>query len=394
MEKIDAKRRRSAALLLSLPWFAGGARAQVRAAGTVPDTAADTAADPGLAIAGPAAAFMDDPRAVGLSVGVLHAGQARSRHFGTAGKRHGRRADDRTIYPIASLTKTFTGLLLARAQADGKLALDDDIRKHLDGDYPNLAFEGQPIRIHHLVNHVSGLPRLLPDRPEARPDFPSDIPYPQRLRALVAGSSRAGLYAGLQRVTLDAPPGSRFQYSNAAAQLAGDILERRYGSSFEALVRRHVAAPLGMRDTRIVPTPAQRQRLVQGYDEAGTPQLYFPIQAGAAGALKSTLADMLAYARWQLAGRDPAVRLSHRPTDRAGDYTAGLNWQIQESGGRRVLFQDGSHPGFACLLVLYPDSDAAIVALVNEIDGGTMERLRTLANGIARGLDAGAPVLN
>jgi D-alanyl-D-alanine-carboxypeptidase/D-alanyl-D-alanine-endopeptidase len=385
MEEIDADRRRSAALLLSLPLWAVPARAQRRDS--------DTAARVDEAIAAPAAAFMAEPRAVGLSVGVIHGGACRGAHFGMAGKRHRRRADERTLYPVASLTKTFTGTLLARAQADGKLGLDDDIRKHLDGDYPNLAFQGQPIRLHHLVNHVSGLPRLLPDRPEARPDFPSLVPYPERLRALVAASNRAGFYAGLHRVTLEAPPGSRFEYSNAAAQLAGHILERRYGSSFGTLVRRHIAAPLGMRDTCIVPTAAQRRRLVEGYDEAGAPQPYFPDRTQAAGALKSTLADMLAYARWHLAERDPAVRLSHRPLDRIGDYTAGLNWQILERDGRRAIFQDGSHPGFACLLVLYPESEAAIVLLSNEIDSGTMERLRTLANGIAAGLDPAAPVL-
>jgi CubicO group peptidase (beta-lactamase class C family) len=363
------QRRRATALLLGLPLLGmfRGARA------------ADAVA---AAVADAAAGFMADPRAVGLSVGVIRAGTASTRHYGRP------LPDDRTLYPIASLTKTFTGTLLALAQVDGKLALDDDIRRHLDGDYPNLAFEGQPIRIHHLVNHVSGLPRLLPDMP----DGPGDIPYPQRLRAHVAGLTRADFFAGLHRVQLTAPPGTRFSYSNAAAQLAGYILERVYGMPFETLVRTRIAAPLGMPDTCIALTAGQRARLATGY-EGGAPQPDFPDQMQAAGALKSTLADMLAYARWHLAEQDAAVRLAHQPTDRAGDYTAGLNWQIQRPGGCRVLFQDGTLPGYASMLVLYPDNGMAIVVLSSEIDAGTTGRLRTLVNGIAHALDAEAPAV-
>lgn len=381
METISEKRRRTGAWLLSLPLLGVGARARAAASG----------AD--VAVAGPAAAFMADPGAVGLSVGILHAGGTHTYHFGTVSKRRRQVADDRTLYPIASLTKTFTGTLLAQAQRDGRLSLDDDIRNHLDGDYPNLAFGQAPIRIHHLVNHVSGLPNLLPDRPEASPDFPSDRTYAQRLHDIVASSTRADFYAGLHQVKLTAVPGTRFGYSNAAAQLAGYILERVYGTGFAALVGTHIATPLGMHDTCIAPTAQQRSRLADGYDETGTRQPGFPDQIQAAGALKSTLADMLAYARWHLAEQDPAVRLAHRPTDRVGEYTAGLNWQILEHGNRRVLFQDGSHPGFANLLVLYPGHGLAIMVLSNEIDPGTMGRLRTLVNGIAHALEADAPVV-
>jgi CubicO group peptidase (beta-lactamase class C family) len=374
MQATSEKRRHTTALLLALPLLGVFRGAQ----------AADAIAS---AIANAAAGFMADPGAVGLSVGVIRAGAASTHHLGSTGAGNPV-PDDRTLYPIASLTKTFTGTLLAQAQVDGKLALDDDVRRYLDGGYPNLAFDGQPIRIHHLVNHVSGLPRLLPDMPEG----PGDIPYPQRLRAFVAGSTRARFYAALHRVRLAAPPGTRFSYSNAAAQLAGHILERVYGVPFETLVRTRIAAPLGMPDTCITPTAQQRSRLATGY-EGGAPQPAFPDQMQAAGALKSTLADMLAYARWHLAEQDPAVKLAHLPADRAGDYTAGLNWQILRQGGRRVLFQDGTQPGFASMLVLYPDNGMAIVVLSNEIDGGTLGRLRTLVNGIAQALDGAAPAV-
>ncbi|MFN8091129.1 MAG: serine hydrolase domain-containing protein [Vicinamibacteria bacterium] len=55
----------------------------------------------------------------------------------------------RTIYAIASITKTFTGTLLAQAAVAGRLKPDDDVRKYLDGDFPGLQFQGQPVRLFH-----------------------------------------------------------------------------------------------------------------------------------------------------------------------------------------------------------------------------------------------------
>nr|WP_314543087.1 serine hydrolase domain-containing protein [uncultured Massilia sp.] len=383
MEDVVSGRRRAVARLLSLPLLGIAGVPYVRAAA---QSGADIDAAGAVATAPAAAAFMVDPRAVGLSIGVVHAGTRRSHHYGTVDMQRRRPPDDRTVYPIASLTKTFTATLLAQAQIDGKLKLDDDIRLYLNGDYPNLAYEGRYIAVRHLITHLSGLPRLLPDRPEASPDFPSDVPYPDRLRALVATTTRSDFDAGLHRVKLAAAPGTRFQYSNAAAQLAGFILKRVYGVDFETLVQRRIALPLGMRDTFIVADEGQLRRMAFGY-EGGKRQAYFPDRIQAAGAFKSTLADMLAYATWQMAEQDPAVRLSHEPTYRDGDVAIGLNWQIASKGTRRVVFQDGSHPGFACLLALHPDSGMAIVLLSNEIDGDTLGRLRTVANSIAKRLD-------
>lgn len=382
MRDIQLKRRGANALLLSLPLLGLFAGRQAWAAAHA--LALDDA------VAGTTTAFMADPRAVGLSVGVIWQGRSHRYHFGTVSKRHPRPADDRTIYPIASLTKTFTGTLLAQAQCEGKLKLDDDIRDYLGGDYPNLAFEGRPIRIYHLANHRSGLPLLLPGEPETSPYSDGGMSRAQRPDASTAGTARVDFHARLHRVQLTAEPGRRFQYSNAAAQLAGYILERVYGSSFGALVRQRIAVPQGMRDTSLAPTAQQQSRLAAGYDEIGALQPHFPEPLQAAGGLMSTLADMLAYARWQLAEQDPAVRLSHQPTYRDGAYATGLNWQILTSGTRRVIFQDGSHPGFASLLALHPESGIAIVLLANEIDRDTLGRLRAVANGIVKALDRDA----
>ncbi|SDH21463.1 Beta-lactamase [Mucilaginibacter gossypii] len=61
------------------------------------------------------------------------------------------------------MTKSFTGILLAQAVIDKKIALDDDIRKYLKGDYPNLVHQATPIRIRDLTNHTSRITRIFPN---------------------------------------------------------------------------------------------------------------------------------------------------------------------------------------------------------------------------------------
>src|SRR4051794_19998270 len=205
--------------------------------------------------------------------------------------------------------------------------IDDDVRRYLEGAYPNLEYEGHPIRLFDLLDHRSGLPFFMPDRPETRPDFASDEPWATRASQALAGYTRADFYADLHRVKLDAIPGDSFRYSNAAAQLAGYLLERVYGEPYETLLKRKVLAPLGMRDTTITLTPRQFARRTRGYDGQGRQMPDAPDALQGAGAIKSNVNDMLKYIAWQVAERDPAVRLSHQPFLKSGNYAAGLNWQ-------------------------------------------------------------------
>jgi D-alanyl-D-alanine-carboxypeptidase/D-alanyl-D-alanine-endopeptidase len=103
------------------------------------------------------------------------------------------------------------------------------------------------------------------------------------------------------------------QHSNAASQLLGYILERVYGTSYENLVKTNITRPLKMDDTSITLTRSQKSHLVKGYDEKGSLMPYTPDKFQAAGALKSSVADMLKYMRWQVAEKDAAVKLSHLP---------------------------------------------------------------------------------
>ncbi len=323
--------------------------------------------------------FMADPRTVGLSVGVACEGVTAVRHFGEVVRGSRRSPTDTTLYEIGSISKTFVGLMLARAELSGRLQLVDDVRRFLSGDYPNLECQGRPVRLWHLIDHLSGLPFLLPDRPAlfAKPDFET---LPAAIVALLAGYTRADFMRDLHAVVIDQLPGQAFRYSNAGAMLAGYILEDLYGLSFEQLLQVHIAQPLGLRFTTSLLPPIDTDA-ASGHTEKGQIALANPVEMNAAGGIRSTPADMLRYVERQLDESDPAIERSHRL--RWGDAAAhgvGLNWQIAATAGQRRIWQSGGTFGFASYCVLYPAMRTGIVLLSNESDPGTQGRLEGVAD--------------
>lgn len=336
--------------------------------------------------------FMAAPQAVGLSVGIYKNGQTYLYNYGTVQKDRQQLPTSQTVYAIASISMTITGALLAQAVVEKKVKLGDDIRTYLPGHYPNLSFDGQPIRLFHLINHRSGLPFLLPDRPDAFAN--TAIPSSAIATALLQNYTQTDFFADLHKVKLDAAPGYTFRYSNAGAQLLGYILERVYKLPFEELVFLKITQPLAMNDTKITLTPADQNRMANGYDCNGIQMPDTPDQLQGACAIKSTVADMLKFIQWNVAEQDKAANLSHQLT--WGDenrYSARLNWQMLKSSGYRVIWQDGNIPGFSSLCVNHPDLDMGIIILSNECDRQTAFRIRAMANQLMTALDERAVAL-
>lgn len=99
--------------------------------------------------------FMKDKQAVGLSIGVYNNGANYFYNFGTTEKGKTQPPTQNTVYEIGSVTKAFVSLILANAVIEKKVKLDDDIRKYLDGVYPNLEYQKKPIKLVHLANTTS-----------------------------------------------------------------------------------------------------------------------------------------------------------------------------------------------------------------------------------------------
>jgi serine-type D-Ala-D-Ala carboxypeptidase/endopeptidase len=331
--------------------------------------------------------FMSDKHSVGLSIGVFKDNKVYTYNFGEIEKGNGERPTEHSIYEIASITKTFTGVLLAQAVVEKKVRLEDDIRKYLVGSYSNLEFKGEPIRLVHLINHTSRLPFVLPDRPELFQN-PDPLELPKILTKIESNYTRADFYEDLHKVKLDKLPGTEFKYSNAAAQLLGYILEGIYGLPYERLVIEKIAKPLRMRETKIRLSEAEKKRLATGHYENGSIALPATPQTQAAGGLRSSVADMLKYVKFHLNENNEVIRLSHQSS--WGDiryYSSGLNWQmIKPAEGHRKIWQSGGSFGFSSYCAVFPDLNVGIVLLSNEADQNSQGRLNTMADEILAGI--------
>jgi CubicO group peptidase (beta-lactamase class C family) len=211
--------------------------------------------------------------------------------------------------------------------------------------------------------------------------------WPTRIANIERTYTRQDFYSDLHKVKLDAVPGEKFQYSNAGAMLTGYILERLYGTSYEALLKKKIFGPLSMHGSTITMSSIQVSRAAKGYDEQGHLMPDNPNELQAAGAIKSTVNDMLKYAKWNMEETDEAARLSHKPVLTSGPYAAGLNWQEMNADGRRVIWQEGNIVGFNSLCIVEPELKIGLVIFANEEDLASAHGQSVLAKEILTGLD-------
>jgi CubicO group peptidase (beta-lactamase class C family) len=148
-----------------------------------------------------------------------------------------------------------------------------------------------------------------------------------------------------------------------------------------------------MRDTIFTLTPRQFAGRTRGYDGQGGLTPDSPDALQGAGAIKSSVRDMLKYVAWQVADSDPAVRLSHQPFLTSGNYSAGLNWQMLSDSGKRVIWQTGNFEGFHSYCIVQPERKLGLVVFFNQEDRDTAAAHGAMVNEILKGLDPEAILL-
>ncbi|MBI4881230.1 MAG: beta-lactamase family protein [Planctomycetes bacterium] len=309
-----------------------------------------------------AAPLIEQREALGLVVGVLQNGEESVHGYGRVTHDGDSAPDGATLYEIGSITKVFTGLLLADAVEEGLVGLDDPIARHLP-DTLRLPAEEPPVLLRHLVTHTSGLPRI-PDG--FRPENPQD-PY--------AGFGVAELYSYLEGYVLDAPPGERYAYSNLGFGLLGHVLcQARALPDYEQLLLSRVCRPLGLNDTRVALNDSMRARFAAASGPNSRPLTPWNFDALAGcGAIRSTVRDLLLFAALQLdPDRTPLARAIRRSHERlfslAADGSAvAYGWHVGEGG--RTLGHNGQTGGFHALLLIAPAERAAVAILASSTSG-------------------------
>lgn len=297
--------------------------------------------------------------AAGLVVGVVEPGGQRVFPLGVASRAEDTPVDETTRFEIASVTKVFTGLLLADLAVRDRVGIDDSLATLLPDTLSLPRHQGEAIRLRHLATHTSGLPRL-PDN--FHPDDPDD-PY--------RDYGERELYAYLDAAAISRPPGADYLYSNLGVGLLGHALGRREDEAYADLLRSRVLVPLGLSDTYVADADSADGRLAVGYDGSEPlPYWIFDALAGA-GALRSTTSDLLRFVEAQL---DPegtpmaaALRLSHDVHHRAGgDLELGLGWHVDTSIGNGLWWHNGATAGFRSFVAFEPEAGVGLVVLCNE----------------------------
>ena len=332
--------------------------------------------------------FIVDTSKVGLSIGIYNNGEVYYYNYGTTQKEKQSLPTNKTVYEIGSISKTFTGTLLAQAVKDKKVKIDDDIRKYLEGNYPNLEYQGKPIRLSYLVSHISGLPFFLPDNPNLFKN-PNYETLPFTISKIQRNYSKQKFFDDLHKVQLDTIPGYKYHYSNVGAQLLKYILEKVYNMPYDKLLSEYITEPLKMQNTNSLFSKNDFTLLANGYNEKGKLMPYNPQILDAAGGIFSTTSDMLQYLKFHLNENNEVVALSHKVTmGDINDYAIGLNWQeLITSKKLKKVWQSGGTFGFSSYCVVYPEINVGIVLLTNESDPRAQHGLEGIAEEIVAQLN-------
>jgi CubicO group peptidase (beta-lactamase class C family) len=301
-----------------------------------------------------------DPKVdLGIIAGLIHAGSTHVVSAGKAGPGGAPALDGNTVFEIGSATKVFTATLLAEMIGRGEVHLDDPVAKYLPATVRVPTRNNKQITLLDLVTHTSGLPRLPTNLQPKDPDNPyADYTVEQ-------------MYAFLSGYELTRDIGAQFEYSNLGAGLLGHVLSLRVGMSYEALVTKRILEPLQMRDTVITLRPDLRSHLAPGHDSAGSlvANWDLPTLAGA-GALRSTMNDMLKFLAANLAGTSPlaaALRTTHESRRSLGtpDGSIGLGWLLRRGFGAEIVWHNGGTGGYHSFIGFDPRTGDGVVVLHN-----------------------------
>lgn len=297
-----------------------------------------------------------------IAIGIIDKDGPQYYLFGskTAG---GQPVNEHTIYEIGSISKTFTGILLAQAVLEGKVKTDDPAQKYLPSTVKLPTKDDKQITLGHLSDHTSALARMPTN---FNPKDPAN-PY--------ADYTVDQMYAFLNGYTLPREIGSKYEYSNLAQGLLGHILALKAGSSYEALMLKKIAKPLGMKETKITFDDKMKQNLAMGYSQGVQVSNWdIPTLAGA-GAIRSSVHDMLIYLQANLGLKKskllPAMQLSQQARhDKVGGGTrVGLGWHISKGAEGDVIWHNGGTGGYRTFAGFVKETGKGVVVLTNSDKG-------------------------
>lgn len=303
----------------------------------------------------------------GCAVAAIHDGEVVvDAGFGTRELGRALPVSSRTLFPIGSITKSFTAAGVAALVDDGVLEWERPIRAYLPGFAMHDPVATERLTVLDLLSHRSGLPRH---------EF-AWLAHPDRSRADIAGRLR------FLQPSKDIR--QAFQYCNLGYMTVGHLVEELTGSSWEDLTASRLLKPLGMERTNFSVSDVRRSDdFAKPHELRGGTVVEIPFRefdrVGPAGSINSCADDMLAWLRVNLglaqdvvsSGTLALVHAPHitHPEDRtfaeSTRFGYGMGWRIGQYRGHRIVEHSGGVDGFLADCMVLPDDGIGVVVLTN-----------------------------
>jgi CubicO group peptidase (beta-lactamase class C family) len=301
-------------------------------------------------------------RIPGLSLAVCRDGKLlQANGFGLANVELNVPVTPETVFQTGSVGKQFTAMAILMLVEEGKLALDDKIRKYL----PNAPPAWKAVTIRHLLTHTSGIADYGGEEDTMSKgvvNFRRDYTEDELVKAF-------------SNMPMDFAPGDNWKYSNTGYVLLGIIIHRVAGEFYGDFLQQRIFQPLDMNATRIiseadiVPHRSSGYRLVKG--ELKNQEWVSPtLNTTADGALYTSVLDL---AKWDAALsrkqflKDSSYQAMWSPVklNNGKTYPYGFGWFLSQQDGRRVVSHDGAWQGFTMSINRYLDDHLTVIVMTN-----------------------------
>lgn len=313
----------------------------------------------------------------GAVIGVIRGDETFIGGFGRVSKDSPEAPNGETVYEIASVSKVFTGVLLAEMAIRNEIDPDDTLAEHL----PNgctVQENVRPMTLKDIAIHRSGLPRLPKKFWEIGKDTPDD-PYSKFTVPV--------LLKTLSETEPLRPPGESYEYSNFGFAVLGTVLALKKEKSYDELVYERISKPLGMESTKMDLDESMQKRLAPGHDVEMNPvkNWYLAGFAGGGG-LRSCVNDMMKFAEAALGNsgklkKDSSLAKAfvfsqtHQGGSDEKPPKTGFAWHI---GANETTLHNGQTGGYSSILIIDRKRNIAVIVLSNTSSG----KVHELGNGI------------
>jgi serine-type D-Ala-D-Ala carboxypeptidase/endopeptidase len=327
-------------------------------------------------------------RVPALVIGVVRDDETAVFGFGETSDGSGKPPDRHTLLRVGSLTKAFTGQVLASLVADGTVRFTDRLQDRIGWNVTIPSRAGREIKLIDLVTHSSGLPREV-ERELGPPGDPFSTLTPEIYRKALGADP------------LVFTPGTGALYSNFGYDVLSAALSHAAGKPYDALLKERVLDPAGLKDTVLSLRAGDHTRLLQGHNFDGKPlpDVETPLIAAGASGIYSTPDDVLRWLSWHLdrfASKDAEVRLLDHAAylqrdglnpvfgfDESGHMDAiGLGWVVMAPRGNLplILQKAGGLQGVFTYTAFAPTRGVGAFVAINKFDFGAAMAMAGVVN--------------